>query len=412
MDDCDKVVLNSKAQSLLNSLITNLGIENYTLNITRGNAKGDNYLGVIGKIHVKTEGATWNWIIKCAPEASQFRTTVPVAKVYQREVYVYEKILAEYQKFQEEKGVTTPFRSYAKYYTSLLEEPFETIILEDMKAVGYKLYNRQEPLDYHHALLAIREYGRFHAFSFAIRDQKPDLFHEFQQNVPEVFYDLLVNSESSRQLIQYQCNQIRDSISQIDSKRAYDNFSKFQDHMLELVKKLVTVEAAGPYAVISHGDCWINNFLFKYSKLQKSPTDMCLIDWQMARVGSPVLDLSCFLFTSTDKQLRDQHYDSLIKEYYDSLSSFLIELGSDPEVLFPFNILQEHLKIFSVYGLFMAIQSLYFMVSGEDEIPDVHNFTSEEEGMVQMKYVPKNIDRYTSRIRDVVVDFEKFGYNF
>ncbi|XP_031337195.1 uncharacterized protein LOC116166380, partial [Photinus pyralis] len=354
---------------------------------------------------------SWYWIIKCAPEASQFRVFVPVTKIYVREVYFYEKILTEYQKFQEEKGVV-PFRSYAKYYTSYLEEPYETIIMEDMKAVGYKLYNRQDPLDYEHALMVMREYGRFHAISFAIRDQKPDLFQEFQRNLPEVLYDILADNDASKKLIQSQCSRARDSLDEVNNKRVYDKFADFEEHMFKLVEKAIATDAAGRYAVISHGDCWINNILFKYSTGQQYPTDLCFIDWQMSKVGSPVLDLSFFLFTTTDKKLRDQHYDNLLKEYHRSLSSFLIELGSDPEVLYPFHILQEHLKTFSVYGLFMAIQILYFMVSDENEIPDIHNFTSEEDAFEQMQYVPKNIDRYNARIQDIVFDFDKLGYDF
>lgn len=412
MDNSDNIPLNAKAQSLLYSLISKLGIENYTLNVTRGNARGDNYLGVIAKVQVKTKSASWYWIVKCAPEASEFRMFVPLTTVYGREVYVYEKILTEYQKFQEEKGIRQQFRSYAKYYTSVLEEPFETIIMEDMKEIGYKLCNRQDPLDYDHVLLAMREYGRFHALSFAIRDQKPELFLEFQNNIPEVFYDILVENEGSKKLLNYQCDRVADSFEETDKKCAYDKFINFQSHMFEYVGKAVAGENAGSYAVISHGDCWINNLLFKYSKSQRSPTSMCFIDWQMARVGSPVLDLAHFLFTSTDKKLRDQHYDSLIKEYHHSLSSFLRELGSNPEVLFPFHVFQEHLKIFSVYGLFMAIQVLYFMLSDQEEIPDVHNFKSEEDAMEHMKYVPKNIDQYTTRMKDIIIDLDKFGYDF
>jgi hypothetical protein len=40
----------------------------------------------------------------------------------------------------------------------------------------------------------------------------------------------------------------------------------YYDNML----KCVDGTAAEPYAFICHGDCWTNNFLFKYSKVPKT----------------------------------------------------------------------------------------------------------------------------------------------
>ena len=42
-------------------------------------------------------------------------------------------------------------------------------------------------LDYPHALLAVRHLGRFHAYSFAIRDKKPEEF-EILREIKEPFF--------------------------------------------------------------------------------------------------------------------------------------------------------------------------------------------------------------------------------
>lgn len=136
------------------------------------------------------------------------------------------------------------------------------------------------------------------------------------------------------------------------------------------------------------------------------------MDWQLARIGSPALDLAYFIFTSTDKELRDKHYKDLIKEYYKSLCGHLKELGSDPDKAFPFAVLEEHLKKYSAYGLYMAVLLLFIMTSEVDEIPDIHDLATNESIMDKFNYDSKNMDKYHDRIRGVILDFHKFGYQF
>ena len=139
------------------------------------------------------------------------------------------------------------------------------------------------------------------------------------------------------------------------------------------------------------------------------PTDVCLLDWQLARIGSPALDLSYFIFTCTDKKLRDKYYDKMLKTYHYSLCLHLTMLGSDAS-LFPFEALEQEMKSSAVGGLYMSIMVLYLMVSEVSEIPDWTNATTEEEFAESADYQTKNICIYNERATDVVRDFIRKGY--
>jgi hypothetical protein len=52
----------------------------------------------------------------------------------------------------------------------------------------------------------------------------------------------------------------------IYKQRVGDFMQNYFNNML----KCVDGAAAEPYAVICHGDCWTNNCLFKYSKVQQT----------------------------------------------------------------------------------------------------------------------------------------------
>lgn len=69
---------------------------------------------------------------------------------------------------------------------------------------------------------------------------------------------------------------------------------------------------------------------------------------------SPVVDLLYNLFSSTDKQFREQHYEDLLNTYYSSLSNGIQKLGSDPNKLFSFEQFQAQLRRFGETALLFA----------------------------------------------------------
>lgn len=89
--------------------------------------------------------------------------------------------------------------------------------------------------------------------------------------------------------------------------------------------------------------------------LQKNKLEsICFLDWQFVHYCSPVVDLLYNLFSSTDKEFREQHYEDLLETYYTSLSDTIQKLGSDPNKLFSFEQFQGQLRRFGETALLFA----------------------------------------------------------
>lgn len=150
----------------------------------------------------------------------------------------------------------------------------------------------------------------------------------------------------------------------------------------------------------------------------EAPVNICLLDYQISRYSSPVLDLAYFFFTSTDKALRDAHYTELLQLYYNSLSTNINKLGSDASKLFSYENLQDQLKQFGRYGLIVAPMLLHIITVKPDDIPDLDNLAEDmvsnaksmEEGMKAFTGNDASIDKFNARIRDVVRDILQLGY--
>lgn len=94
-----------------------------------------------------------------------------------------------------------------------------------------------------------------------------------------------------------------------------------------------------------------------------------IIDWQLARVSSPIFDISPFLFCCiSEEDLND--LKDILKLYYQSFCAYLTELGSSSEIYS----LEEFFKAWNKYGrsgLIVASMIHKFAYSNLEDLPDL-----------------------------------------
>jgi hypothetical protein len=268
---------------------------------------------------------------------------------FKNEVQFYCRVLPEFVKFQEEKRVTSAFRSVATvYHTSE-----HAIVMQDMKESGYKMLDRRQSLDMSHIRLVLKEMGRFHGLSFAFKDQNPQTFADLKSAINEtVFRSSATGHFNSILTSGWQ------AVLGIARKRfTTDDLQIIEAFFGNIWNKMCTLATPQePYAVILHGDAFINNILFHYplEETEETPDKLCLIDFQMSRYGSPALDLSFFLLRYYTEGA-GHNYQDLLRVYHDALREFVRELGSNAGEMFPFSVLEEEVQKYSAFGMAMAL---------------------------------------------------------
>lgn len=261
-------LVSKEIEDQIKNLANSMGIENPNICIEAATQPGDNYLGVIAKVQVQgknrdsSKPRVLNLIVKSAPRNEGFRKFAPVDKVYIRENYMYEKVLPEFTKFQEKRGVLEPFKSYAKCYFTSSEIMNEALVMENMKEHGFFLRDRHHSLNSEDVMIVMREYGKFHAISYALRDQEPELWQELAKNVTGHFFDNW-NADQVKESSLHQYGRVVKALDPAADKEACKKFEEFKDNVAERISKVLKAETSGDYSVIAHGDCWVNNILFK-----------------------------------------------------------------------------------------------------------------------------------------------------
>ncbi|XP_017493305.1 PREDICTED: uncharacterized protein LOC108381399, partial [Rhagoletis zephyria] len=104
---------------------------------------------------------------------------------------------------------------------------------------------------------------------------------------------------------------------------------------------------------------------------QQTAVKAKLIDFQISRYSSPVLDLVHYLYACTEKSLRDAHFHEFMQIYYDTLAQFIRDYQLDPIVLYPEAVFRQQLRQFGAYGFCMSAFSVPFFVSNASELPDL-----------------------------------------
>lgn len=201
----------------------------------------------------------------------------------------------------------------------------ECLVLEDLTVRGFKMIDhRKETITAKHVELVMRSIGKFHAISFALKDQQPEKFTKLKENLNEIFFEqkespLKNYLDSLKQTVLNTVSGKRDEhlADRLTTLLSKDQF----DIAVECVKS----GPAEPHAVICHGDLWTNNIMFSYDD-ENQPADVSFIDWQITRYASPITDLVFYLFCCVSKELRDTHYDKFLRYYHESLSDFFRRL--------------------------------------------------------------------------------------
>ncbi|XP_060535209.1 uncharacterized protein LOC132707386 [Cylas formicarius] len=376
-------------EELIVSVAKRKGIVEPKIQTEPGSIKGDNYLSAIVSVTVRDEQGDKKLNIIAKKVLKGEETDQPRKKLNQlfsTEALVYQELLPAYRELQEVNNVKDPFRGSAEFYGAILDEEKETILMQNLKEDGFKLWQRQVPMDGIRVEIVIREYAKLHAASMAFKNVYPEKFEEYAERCK-----LSENNDDDKNSNGF-VNVAEQVATMFENrqelKKSLDIFGQSMKSFLDDIRK--------EQQVFLHGDCWCNNILYKYEDPSSpNPTRVCFIDWQLARAGSPILDIAYFFIFNSTKEVLSDH-NRYLRIYHDVLSQNLRELGLDPEKSFSFETLMDHWKKYAKFGVLMCILLLKMIVSDSQDIPD--NFND----MVKLELSDTAETRYKERITNVI----------
>ncbi|XP_061393993.1 uncharacterized protein LOC133329533 [Musca vetustissima] len=318
-------------------------------------------------------------ILKLSPKNPAFRDHSHIPELYHREVFLYQTVFDEFRQL----CAGGEFDIVPEMWYSCLDYMDEFLICEDLGQSGHRQNVRTQMPTIDLASATFRSIAKFHAMSFILQSKKPQIF----RNLIKDFSDNLFNENIDPITIEFGKKYIRktrvmleqdmqrsstsSSSSSSSILKQIEALQKLEDNFKEVSMQCVNGAAMAPYAVICHGDFWNNNMLYKYDDHTNEAVSAKLIDFQLSRYASPVVDLMHYLCTSTDHDLRRVHFNELLDIYYAELTRHIEQHQLQMEDIYPKKVFFEQLHSIGIFGLCMAAFSIPFFISNSSELPDL-----------------------------------------
>ncbi|XP_041764589.1 uncharacterized oxidoreductase dhs-27-like [Anopheles merus] len=378
-----------------------------------GSNKGDGFVGQMFKAFLQEGDRREVYLCKIPPLNEARRRQFQSMTIFSRETLAYKSLLPLIFTYQQEKGISREdgFFNVPKCYYAECDESTEqsVIIMEDLRLKDYRMWNKLVPVNYEHARLTMQQLGRLHAVSLAMKRDRPADFEQFK--VPDPLDVMMPEGSPLEAMLIKMLTDAKETLEPNETKER-TKMQKLIDNMRQEMKNCTDGALAEPYAVLGHGDCWVNNFMFHYKN--GAPEHVILLDWQITRYVSPVTDLSYFIFCCTDGEFRRRHYDEMMSIYYNSLEALLEKLGHNPQEVFPRTALMRQLRRFGRFGILMANFLVPMLCTRNEDLPDMDEVAEKyrETNEMDLNAMTLNANQraYRERMSSAIRDMVQYGY--
>nr|XP_023020904.1 uncharacterized protein LOC111509390 [Leptinotarsa decemlineata] len=327
-------------------------------------------------IQDKHTDETLDLMVKSANTEETARRNFSIDLMYCNEAIFYKIIWTNYLKFQEIAHCPGFFDKISKFYVADLEEGKEKLFFENLKSKNFKTINKHVVFNKEHFELIFTEYGKFHGLSMAFKSKFPYSFREMAKDLIN-YWSGLENMKMWQTCLSIRLQDCGIYLSQEPNKDMIQQFEKYIDYGWRGFSK--STEYDGKNAVITHGECWPSNFMFKYNE-NKKPVDIRFIDFHRSRVGTPVFDLSYCFYAGGSSEIFEE-LDYYLDIYHKSLSNTLMKMNCDPEKLYSKETLKKEWKMYCKFGFVMGLLGLRDHTVREEYPMDISELLTQVEHM-------------------------------
>lgn len=244
-----------KIHSVLKELLEDDDYMDFGIEVQDISTDGANFTSNLYKVDVldkKGDLPSLHLFLKVACPSVKLRSIFYEWKIYTTEHFFYSKLKKQFEEIEKENKVPPLFRLVcSKYYGCSLVSFEEIMVLEDLSASGWLVYDRFKPMEWPYAKSAITELAKFHALSFAYSEKNS---YEFNKMLEDLKTEM--NPEAL-------CTLVKNTKDIALQKVKPENKEVLEKYLEEFETKILKVNEAVGRNVITHGLYRPSNLMHK-----------------------------------------------------------------------------------------------------------------------------------------------------
>lgn len=217
-------------------------------------------------------------IAKIPPKSSYRRQMYNSARHFAREHFIYEYMFPAFEKFQrlhlKEQYI---FKHYPRCVAASSVYEDEYVLLNDLSLQGFQNSDRPTPLHFDKCVAVLKTIAKFHAISFAMKDQQPEKLAKLTSKLNEIMFTAPINNSFENFLKK----NVEYSLTTLDPEKDKVIIKKLLEFRENYANFMVDCCAEKEDAIVLHGDCWISNMMFRRNHVsfeQRNSSVLQLLD--------------------------------------------------------------------------------------------------------------------------------------
>lgn len=227
------------------------GFSDYSVEVNPGCKPGDGFVSELFRITISEKSddtKKLNLVCKIAPDGMDSFTTT----AFKNEAHFYGEIMPLFTEFQDKQNVPREeqFQSLPKCYATFIDEEKQryAIILEDLRPYGFQMWDKSRLTPIENLRLVMRELGKFHGLSIALKDQKPEQFAVVKQAT-----DMMKTSFETKSIREMFRDIFDRSINSLKKEQHKNIMRNLKENMLKYVEDCFEGEKTDDLTVLCHG---------------------------------------------------------------------------------------------------------------------------------------------------------------
>nr|XP_046489094.1 uncharacterized protein LOC124222317 [Neodiprion pinetum] len=297
-----------------------------SLSVKPAIAKGENYASDLYRLNVDysriLEGRqvteSKSVITKVATDGGCRDEMARESRFFEIEMSMMSETLPRMQEILTSHGMSASLSAQCLH---IQEADPKHLFLEDLLVAGFRLADRRKGLDLDHCLVAMRNLAKFHAASVALGEKDLQAVKKYNKG--------MFDKNQCNAVIEFYPGRAKMLAEEVAnwpelSPRIRQKLAKLPEGLYERGCEAALLRE-DDFNVLTHGDVWTNNMMFRYDENHK-PIDHRFLDFQISNYASPVLDLLYFFATSPNDDVRKQHRELIVREYHAALTTAMAQL--------------------------------------------------------------------------------------